>query len=265
MKKYIFSIVFSLFLLLGCNRDKFFDLTNPPESPWQSISEFENSVGLGYHNMELESYDNAISMETYIDFTMSDLCTDMSGSSNPGFPAYHRSVFKTTNDRSNEIFVHCYEALASINAALDFAAGNPFPKESATDKELNFTRIVGELHFLRAWTYSYLVKMYCPAFDKDGTNSAAILPLRLTVAKNMNEANNPKLGTVKEIYDQIVADLLEAKDKLPEKPLGGMSSTYDPKGRANKYVASAMLGRIYLRMGQYSDAKTEFDYVISES
>jgi tetratricopeptide (TPR) repeat protein len=79
----------------------------------------------------------------------------------------------------------------------------------------------------------------------------------------MNEANNPKIGTVKEIYDQIVADLLKAKDGLPEKPLGGMSSSYDAKGRANKYVASALLGRIYLRIGKFTEAKAEFDYVIS--
>jgi starch-binding outer membrane protein, SusD/RagB family len=263
MKKYILSIILILCLLPGCNKDKFFDLTNPPEMPWQDVSEFENAVGLGYHNMLTESYNNAAQMENYIDFTMSELCTNMGGSSNGGFPAYHRSVFKSTNDRSNDIFVHCYEAIAITNAALKFAAGDPFQNESEASRELNFTRLVGELHFLRAWTYAYLVKMYCPAYDKDGTNSAAILPLRLTVPKDMNEANSPVIGTVKEIYDLIVADLLEAKSKLPEKPMGGMSSSYDPKGRANKYIASAMLGRIYLRMGKFSEAKAEFDYVIS--
>jgi len=263
MKKYILSFILILFLLPGCNNDKFFELTNPPEAPWQSLAEFENSVGLGYHNMETESYNNAVQMENYIDFTMSELCTNFAGSSNGGFPAYDRSKFNSTNDRSNEVFIHCYEAIAITNAALEFASGNPFPQESAAAKELNLTRIVGELHFLRAWTYAYLVKMYCPAYDKDGTNSAAILPLRLTVAKNMEEANNPKIGTVKEIYDLIVADLLEAKDKLPAKPTGNMPTSYDAKGRANKYVASAMLGRIYLRMGKFTEAKAEFDYVIS--
>ncbi len=263
MKKYFFLLISTLFLLPGCDNDSFFELTNPPEAPWQSLSEFEYSVGLGYHNMETESYNNAVQMETYIDFTMSELCTNFGGSSNGGFPAYDRNVFKSTNDRSNEIFTHCYEAIAITNAALEFAASDPFPGISAEDRELNLNRIVGELHFLRAWTYAYLVKMYCPAYDKDGNNSTAILPLRLTVAKNMEEANNPKLGTVQEIYDQIVEDLLQAKEMLPEKPLGGMSSTYDAKGRANKYVASAMLGRIYLRMGKFNEAKAEFDYVIS--
>lgn len=265
MKKFTFLYIstLSMILLSACDNDSFFELTNPPEDPWQSLSEFEYSVGLGYHNMETESYNNAVQMETYIDFTMSELCTNFGGSSNGGFPAYDRNVFKSTNDRSNEIFVHCYEAIAITNKALEFAATDPFPEISEQDRELNFNRIIGELYFLRAWTYSYLVKMYCPAYIKGGDNSTAILPLRLTVAKNMQEANNPKLGTVQEIYDQIVEDLIMAKEMLPERPAGGMSPSYDAKGRANKYIASAMLGRIYLRLGLFDEAKAEFDYVIS--
>ena len=129
--------------------------------------------------------------------------------------------------------------------------------------EDNFNRIVGELYFLRAWTYSYLVKMYCPVYTSGGDNSATILPLRLAVPTNMDEANYPELATVQEIYDQIVADFTKAKQLLPAKPNGNMNASYISKGRADKYVAAALLGRIYLRMGKFTEAKAEFDYVIS--
>src|SRR6185312_8010254 len=56
----------------------------------------------------------------------------------------------------------------------------------------------------------------------------------------------PKRGTLSETYEQIIDDLTESIDLLPEKG--------ERKSRPSKVAAYAMLARVYLVMGEYDKA-----------
>jgi hypothetical protein len=72
---------------------------------------------------------------------------------------------------------------------------------------------------------------------------------------NVTEANYVPRSTVAEIYNQIVADLNEAKNLLPD----------DNGIYANKFAAAAVLSRVYLQMLDYTKARDEADFVIENS
>ncbi len=106
-----------------------------------------------------------------------------------------------------------------------------------TDEEVS--RFVAEAKFLRAFCYFHLVRNW------------GGVPLR-------TEAN---LGVVdlarsseQEVYDLIIADLLEADANLPDKAT--------PLGRATKWSAKAVLADVYLQVGQYAAARDKADEVI---
>lgn len=79
--------------------------------------------------------------------------------------------------------------------------------------EALYANYVGESKFLRALCYFVLVQQYArPYVEKKGAGAG--LPLRLSAEKT---ATNNELvrSTVKEVYDQILADLNDAENKLP--------------------------------------------------
>lgn len=91
-------------------------------------------------------------------------------------------------------------------------------------------RLVGEARFLRALLYFNMVRMF------------GEIPLVL----NEEEPLTPAQASEDVIYDQIIADLTEAINSLPD--------NYPPKngrGRATKGAANALLAKVYLTRGNW--------------
>ena len=65
------------------------------------------------------------------------------------------------------------------------------------------------------------------------------------------------MGTVKEVYDQMLSDFAKAKSLMPE--------DYFVRGRANKFSAAMMLMRVKWLMGDKDGALEEADYVITKA
>ena len=90
------------------------------------------------------------------------------------------------------------------------------------------------------------------------------MPMFLVMLTQQRISKNPKIGTTKEIYDQIVADLLKAKELLPKKyDPATMNASYQV--RATQYAASAMLMRAYFQMGDYTKAQAECNFLIDQN
>jgi hypothetical protein len=89
------------------------------------------------------------------------------------------------------------------------------------------SRFSGEVHFLRAFYYFQLVRLYggVPIIDH------TVLP---------GDAAKIKRSAVKDVYDLIISDLTLAIDSLPS------SYTGADIGRATKWAAKGMLGLVYL-------------------
>ncbi|MES1250047.1 MAG: RagB/SusD family nutrient uptake outer membrane protein, partial [Chitinophaga rupis] len=107
------------------------------------------------------------------------------------------------------------------------------------------SQLQGEMLFLRAFMYFYLVNLY------------GDVPLITSTDWQVN-TNKPR-DPQDVVYDQIIKDLQQAQSLLgDEYPSSG-------RIRPNKAVATAMLARVYLYRKQWSDAETQASQVIGNS
>lgn len=124
---------------------------------------------------------------------------------------------------------NAYKVLLGVNLVLKNI------KEGETDADILNAK--GENLFLRSVLFFDLVRLYGrPYYQDPGTNPG--IPLILQPIENLGE--RPSRATVKETYDQIIKDLQEAASLMTKK----QSSSY-----ASRYVAYALLSRVYLYMG----------------
>jgi hypothetical protein len=106
-------------------------------------------------------------------------------------------------------------------------------------------QLAGEARFIRAFAYFCLVNLF------------GDVPLTLTTDYNTN-ANIAR--TSKDlIYEQIITDLKEAQQLLSADYPG------NERVRANKWVATALLARVYLYRGQWSEAEIQASAIIDNN
>lgn len=124
---------------------------------------------------------------------------------------------------------------------------------------------VGEAKFIRALCYTYLVNLWAQPYNKTWSNTDTTtlgVPLVLTASSDPFAASNQVArAKVVDVYAQIEADLLEAKDKLPAPSSDGFTRV----ARANKTSALALLSRIYLYEGKWQKASDYADSVMTYS
>lgn len=145
-----------------------------------------------------------------------------------------------TNAAILSIWTDLYKEIYNANLILK-GVDLPTSTISAALKE----QLSGEARFIRAFSYFYLINLF------------GDVPLTLTTDYNIN-ANIAR--TSKElVYAQIITDLKEAQQLLP---------VYYPANervRANKWVATALLARVYLYQHQWSDAETAANSIIDNN
>jgi len=124
-------------------------------------------------------------------------------------------------------------------------------KTNKTDNPDDYDRLKGTALFYRAYANYQLAQEFCAPYDKSASNNGYGIPLRLTSDLNVHTNR----ATVKETYERIVTDLLEAFNLL---------SDNDPyKTRPVKVAASALLSRVYLTMQEYDKALTYAETTLS--
>ncbi|RYU90542.1 RagB/SusD family nutrient uptake outer membrane protein [Mucilaginibacter terrigena] len=104
--------------------------------------------------------------------------------------------------------------------------------------------LYGEMHFLRAYYYFTLVKMWgdVPLFTNDRFD--------------YNDAKSLTRAPKAEVYAQIEKDLNDAIAVLP--------ATQAQQGRVTKYAAQALLGKVYLYENKFSEAASVLEPVITQ-
>ncbi|MCR9102517.1 MAG: RagB/SusD family nutrient uptake outer membrane protein [bacterium] len=270
MKSFKIKTWFIALLVLGlvsCDNEAFFELTNPPEAPWQSLEELEKAPIGAYYC--LSGNGGSRTMFVYGRMAGEAYADGMAlASIEEGYPVqndvedmYNRDVEgKSIAIFDNAIFRNAYFAIGHANGALDFIAANdgvPFPEEGPDATN----RIEGELRFVRAFAYYYLARIYAPAYPDDTPR----LPFRTNQATNFDEAKTSTIASANDIYDFIVADLIEAKRLLPERYDATIHPEAYADGRANKFAAAALLAKVYFQMGMYDEALAEANFVIEEN
>ncbi|GAB3557930.1 RagB/SusD family nutrient uptake outer membrane protein [Spirosoma fluminis] len=146
-------------------------------------------------------------------------------------------VHDTGNSVSGSVWTGAYRVIHRANVVIDKAAAATGLTPAVA------TQAVGEAKFLRAWSYFELVSLWgaVPLYKNYVTSLAG-------AAARAPEA---------EVYAFVIADLKAAQEALP--------ATYDAanQGRATKGAATMLLARVYMFQGDYANAKTELQKIIS--
>lgn len=151
-------------------------------------------------------------------------------------PFYIAGLTSAGND-AQTMMANAYSTILYVNTSI----GQLLTSNSLTPSVKQ--QLLGECYFVRAYTYFYIVNFW---------GNAAALQLSTDI-KSTQLAPSTPTGT---IYKQIIADL-----KLAQANLNNTYVTTD-RGRPNLQAANALLARVYLYTGQYTDAITQANAVI---
>ena len=150
---------------------------------------------------------------------------------------------------TDQFFNDMYSRIARINSIL---YNIPLLREKGESPAM-LNRISGEASFLRAYCYFLLVNIYGKPYDPATAANDYGVPLKTDPAVNNQFTSR---STTKQVYDQIIADLLEA-----DKALAGANSSSTI--RVNQAAARLLLSRVYLYMENYERADYFASQVIS--
>jgi len=134
-----------------------------------------------------------------------------------------------------------------------------FAPAASTVPQAKADQYVGEAKFIRSLSYFYLVNHFAQPYTFTADASHLGVPLVLDAADDpFSPTNNLARSSVKQVYDQMIADLTDAEAKLPTT----YPVAYDRVSRATKGAAQALLMRIYLYKGDYANAVTYANKII---
>ncbi|HLP38181.1 RagB/SusD family nutrient uptake outer membrane protein [Lacibacter sp.] len=145
-----------------------------------------------------------------------------------------------------------YRVIYRANIIIDRVPQISFP----TAFQLNGTRtsfkdqFIGEAHFLRAFSYYNLVRIF------------GGVPLHITPISGPSAVNKARSDAAA-VYQQIELDLNEAIAKLPLSYTG--TGTGNEKGRATRWSAQLLLAEVQLTQKKYAEARTNALAVINNS
>jgi hypothetical protein len=267
--KLIFSVLILLFVVSACNEEEFFELKNPPQAPWQSLSDMEKApIGAYYGLSGNGGFRTIFGCGRLIGELFADavnLAPETEGYPRDGDSEdmYNRSISGTSIALfDNSMFNSGYFAIGFANGALDFinaADDDPFPNEPGSMEEIK--RIKGELYFVRAYAYYWVARAYLPAYPNDEKR----IPWRINQATNFEEAVASELASSNDVYQLIIDDLALAKELLPERFDPSKHNASYEDGRANKFAAAALRAKVLFHMGMHDEALTELNFVIDQN
>nr|WP_287937829.1 RagB/SusD family nutrient uptake outer membrane protein [Algoriphagus sp.] len=170
-----------------------------------------------------------------------ELRSDNTEITNPAAGADQQAVDDFTNVpvtsiSSNTWNAH-YQGIQAANILIDKI--QPIQMDAALK-----ARYIGEAKFLRALMYFNLVRIY------------GDVPLVTAVINNPQEGYAYGREAADKVYEQIIADLVEAEGALP------FAYTGADIGRATKGAAMSLLGKVYLTRKQWTLAAEKLKQVI---
>ena len=228
--KYIVMLVV-IVLFTACEND----LDTAPEdrfttgSFYKNASDIEAAVNAAYGGLQkngLYAFNYHILMETRSDNTFEE-----EPSNSGGFGDVDLFNRVTTNGVFRQTWVDSYVTIQAANIVL-----NRIEDISDMDNSLKNIRN-GEMKFIRALVYYNLINLY------------GGVPLVLQETSNPTDYFGQGRASVQEVFNQIILDLTDASNVLPES---------NDIGRANKGAALLLLGKAYLTQGNAPEAETAF-------
>lgn len=188
--------------------------------------------------------------EQYImmsDLLASDFHVDFVGT----FTEYRDVQNKTmvaNNFVAEAMWTNSYALINTVNTVLD-------KSDLLSDDER--AAIEAEAKFMRAVAYFELANYYAQPYSTGNASSQPGVPIVVEPVYAYDATkDNPSRATVEAVYTQILSDLTDAAQNLPDA---------QDDFRATKYSAEAFLARVYMNMGRYTDAAEMATDIIDNS
>lgn len=267
MKNFVKILSFILvpcsLLLTGCK-----DYLTEIEPNTTLLEDFYTSTPAAVQNVTgcytplMWEYNNTYLSEWFIGDIASDDALKGGGSTTDMSDAYDIENWRTTDQNTLllDFYRAQYQGIGRCNLALEYIGKMEIGIDEDFTPEMK-NRLLGELHYLRAYYYFRLVRVF------------AGVPMPLKVLRSSDEWGMPR-ASVDEVYNQILTDLEFANENL------WLKSQYPTAdlGRATKGAAQAMLMKTNLYMASsywqskgvtkapadcYADAKAWGDSIIA--
>jgi len=158
---------------------------------------------------------------------------------NTGIYPFYSHEITADNDVVKALWDGSYQTIYMTNLVIE-GLENSTSLSPETKQQLR-----GEVLFLRALVHFYLLNLFND------------IPYVVTTDYLINQ--DVSRSSMEEVYSYILTDLLEAKEILSETYVGA------ERIRANKFVVSALLSRVYLYMGYWENAISESSLVINNT
>lgn len=236
-RQYLTSGVVALGLLMGCSTSSL-DKINPNQLTTDTYYKTAAQLVSGVNSVYAiwQSY-NLTGREW---FFVHDLRSDDNQSGGGQLEAPRNQILIGAQIPGNpvafSVWNGLYRTIHRANVIIDKGA-------NVTDNTATVKRAIAEAKFLRALAYFDLVTLW------------GGVPLYTSYVTEVN-GTKPK-SSVDEVYAAIIADLTAAQTDLPASYSGA------DLGRATSGAAAAILGRVYMQRGDYANARTQFQKVIS--
>lgn len=152
-----------------------------------------------------------------------------------------QNAIPTDNVITIGTYLNIYRTINSANSVITDVPKVNDPLLTATEKD----KILGEAYFIRAISYFDLARGW------------GGVQLQLQPTTDLAALKGVKRSTLDQTYDQVLADLIQAENLLPED-----AST---RNRAQKSTARALRARLHLYRKQWADAETYASQVIANT
>ncbi len=255
IRRSTFSIVFLiLWASIQFSCKKLVDIPPPPSgisgaNVYSSDATALAAVTGMYASMSKQGFATGLSSISYFSGLSADEFTLFSGFSNTTANYnYYRNQLSAQTPAFGSDFWNMYNYVFTCNAAIEGLTA------STTINTAVKIQLLGEAKFMRGFIYFYL------------TNFFGDVPMVLSSDYRLSslQPRTPKT----QVYQQIISDLTEAKDLLADGYVkaDGFSiyTSQEERVRPNKYVAAALLARVYLYTGDYAKAEEQATAVINK-
>lgn len=230
-----------IFCMMSCSKN-FLDL-NPVSNLnasgfYNNQEDFTNAMYGAYSILRRQGvYNDNIQLVGELRSDNTEMGTTAGGGNRDAYDNMSKFRLSVNNAISDEIWNQNYLGIASVNRILDNIGNLDAPVEFKQ-------RIKGEAEFLRALFYFNLVRVF------------GDVPLITGTLNNIKEAYEMGREEKSKVYDKIIEDLRDASETLP-------LQVSAEAGRATSGAALALLGKVYLTVHSYGDAKTTLERVIN--
>lgn len=247
MKSKHYIILFLLSVLSSACSDKFINLTPPSINSAEGF--FNTETGISQAVLGAYSGLQEVEASTFAEMMneeRSDNCHTPSVVSSYNDLSVQSFTVSSSEPFLDDAWSDCFDVIHRCNLVLVNIGKVSFGQDTSLKSQY-----IGEMEFIRALMYFDLVRYF---------GGVPLVTTNVTPA----EAVKIKRASTQDTYNLIVSDLKDAISRLPKK--------YDNAdiGRATKYSAEGLLGRVYVTMSGYplkanmwSAAKDLFNDIIT--